>query len=137
MDALINKSVPTLVAPSLTHISPINSQFCLHTRGRPFLLVHTTYKIGTFQRKPAKSQTAQLWPARLSIRPLHSGLPKARQIGFTVYRPTAINIVCGRLTIFHYSLLRKVNCYCKERIFKSTVMSKTCTSKQKRMRIHT
>ncbi len=27
----------------------------LHTRGRSFLLVHTTYKIGTFQRKPAKS----------------------------------------------------------------------------------
>ncbi len=27
----------------------------LHTRGRPFLLVHTRYKIGTFQQKPAKS----------------------------------------------------------------------------------
>ncbi len=27
----------------------------LHTWGRPFLLVHTRYKIGTFQRKPAKS----------------------------------------------------------------------------------
>ncbi len=27
----------------------------LHTRGRPFLLVHMRYKIGTFQQKPAKS----------------------------------------------------------------------------------
>ncbi len=27
----------------------------LHTRGRPFLLVHTTYKIGTFQWKPVRS----------------------------------------------------------------------------------
>ncbi len=27
----------------------------LHTRGRLFLLVHTAYKIGTFQWKPAKS----------------------------------------------------------------------------------
>ncbi len=40
----------------------------LHTRGQPFLLVHATYKIGTFQRKPARShmQTAQLWPALCS-----------------------------------------------------------------------
>ncbi len=27
----------------------------LHTLGRPFLLVRTTYKIGTFQRNPANS----------------------------------------------------------------------------------
>ncbi len=32
------------------HLTPL-----LHTRGRPFLLVHTRYKIGTFQQKPAKS----------------------------------------------------------------------------------
>ncbi len=27
----------------------------LHTRGRPFFLVHATYKIGTFQQKPSRS----------------------------------------------------------------------------------
>ncbi len=40
-----------------------------HTRGQPFLLVHTKYKMGTFQQKP------QTWTTRLSIRSLHSGPP--------------------------------------------------------------
>ena len=33
---------------------------------------------------------------------------KARQIGFTVYRPAAMNIACGRITTFHYSLLHEL-----------------------------
>ena len=33
---------------------------------------------------------------------------KARQIGFTVYRPAAMNIACWRITTFHYSLLHEL-----------------------------
>ncbi len=48
MDTHVSSSIPdTQFAHQLTVL--------LHTRGLPFLLVHTTYKIDTFQQKPAKS----------------------------------------------------------------------------------
>ncbi len=48
MEARVSSPIPdTHFAHQLTVL--------LHTRGRPFLLVHATYKIGTFQRKPVRS----------------------------------------------------------------------------------